>query len=162
MKRILMRVAALSVLLTAMFWFGNDTTKAKRWGCADSMFAAQSACDDTLSGTIGSYNNVTNFSPNQCDNQAQIQCENSQNPNCYTNTYNTCHNTVVNNYGDRYNTYGSCVGGTINYSCYEEPDFCAAARDRASQCAVLYPYEPGVINTAQMECRGASGIDQCE
>jgi carbohydrate-selective porin OprB len=126
------------------------------------MFAAQSACDDTLSGSIGNYNNITNFSPNQCNNQAQYQCQNSQDPNCYTNTYNTCHNTIVTTYDDRYGTYGSCVSGTINYSCYEEPDFCAAARERANQCAAMYPYEPGVINTAQMECRGASGIDQCE
>lgn len=159
MKRILTRMAALALLVMATFWFGTDT-QAKKWGCADSMFAAQSACDDTLSGTIGSYNNVTNFSPNQCDNQAQVQC--GSNSTCYNNTYNNCYNSAVNNYGDRYNAYGSCVGGTINYSCYEEPDFCAAARDRANQCAALYPYEPGVINTAQMECRGASGIDQCQ
>ena len=162
MKRILTRMAALSLLVIATFWFATDDTKAGKWGCAEQMFAAQSACDDSMSGTMFSYQNVTNYSPNQCNTQAQNQCVYSQDPNCVSNAYATCYNSTVTSYDNRYVSYGSCVSGTINYSCYEEPDFCAAARDRAGQCAMLYPYEPGVINTAQMICRDASGINSCE
>ncbi|MDQ3798297.1 MAG: hypothetical protein M3384_02505 [Acidobacteriota bacterium] len=162
MKKMFMRIMTLSVLVMATFWFGGERQQAKRWGCAERMFAAQSACDDAMSSTWFSYQNVTNYTPNQCHTQAYNQCVYSTNPNCEPDAYVACYNTTVNNYDNRYVTYGNCVGGTIDYTCYEEPDFCSAARERANQCAALYPYEPGTINTALMDCRNASGIDRCQ
>jgi hypothetical protein len=159
MKRMFTRIMVLSVLVMATFWFGGET-KAGQWGCAEQMFNAQSACDSSLSGTIGSYHNVTYYSPNQCNSQAQNQCYYSQDPNCYTNAYNSCVNTTVNNYDTRYMSYGDCVSAANNATCYEQLDFCAMARDRANQCLSLLDMEE--MSGAYMDCRNASGIDRCQ
>jgi hypothetical protein len=159
MKRILTRMAALSLLVIATFWFGIDT-EAGRLGCGEQMFAAQSACDSSLSGTIDSYRNVTYYSPNQCDNQAQNQCFNSQDPNCYTNVYNNCISTTVSTYNNRYTSYGDCITATNNTTCYDQVDFCSLARDRANQCEALLDSEDMI--GAYMSCRNGSGIDRCQ
>jgi hypothetical protein len=160
MKRILLRLTALALLLTAALWTDN-TTQAASVSC-DSLFGAQSACDDTFSGTVADYNDVVYNSPNHCDAQATAACAGSSNPNCYHSHFSTCYNTTVTNHNNRYTTYGNCLdaANTAWYSCHNEPDFCRGARNRASQCGGIYPETEDLA--AYMDCYNASGINQCE
>ena len=160
MRKIFFRLTVLLFILSGMFLINDGSVRAMAFSCVTDMFDAQIACDDSFSDTTYNYYDLTNNSPNLCNAQAQSQCANSPDPNCYSNVYNSCYTATAYSYNHRYSTYGDCVDATINYGCHEQPDFCGAARSRASQCSGIYPDTSDL--SAYIDCYNASGVGYCE
>lgn len=137
MKRIILRITALSLLVMATLWLG---ILSHAYECASNMFAQNTVCDGTFVGSINGYSEHVNNWPNNCKNQAQAECDEYQDPadraQCEYESYANCHNSIVGAYNNRYSTYGDCLGQAE--VCSYQPDYCPEAYARKDACTAIY------------------------
>lgn len=161
MKKVISRLATLSVMITAGFLLYNDLP-VKAASCWETAYNKWQNCDNNYSATLTTHY----YSPQTCAATAQNSCQHHPpgTPaynSCYNAAYTACIAQDQQNYDNRGSSYGSCLGFEGNGgNCVEQLESCDPARDRASACNGLYAgSEDG---EALSTCLNNSGIYQCQ
>ena len=138
MKKIILRLAALSLLIVATFYFGSSSQACV--DCGGEMFTAMYGCDNAFTGKVDSYRGLTLYNPNQCRLQAIAQCGIGYGT-CYDAAYSSCATPIIAQYNTRYNDYTDCLNDILGVSpepCTHSPDYCPEAYGRRDQCVAFY------------------------
>ncbi len=163
MKKSIVKLGTLSVLLTAVFLMGNNSTVEASLDCWQIAYNTWQSCDSAYSDTR--YAHI--YAPDTCAVSSQNSCQQHApgTPDynaCYIPAYNACIAADQTRFDDRGSTYSTCTGSEGNAgNCIEKPQgFCDDARSRAATCSSLYYKTED--SDAYTTCYNNSGIGQCE
>ena len=163
MKRLITRFSILVLLSAAALWI-STTNDARTLSCISpsQMWDAMATCDGAFWTGASPHYDVINHNPNHCHTEAANACQNLWGQpgysNCYSNAYNSCVTSAQNSYYTAIDNYGSCLTAAVNPDCFEVPEFCPGAIQRASECEALANEDC----CAYSDCLSASGVWRCQ
>lgn len=192
MKKLIVKLASLSVLITAGWVLYVDVpSEAATLSCWEQAYNKWMGCDGAYFNTKNLYQDRSTYCDNTaaqscvisvgntCNSAANTNCANDADPQvcaqlyyatCYAATYPSCHSSaeysclisVTNSYDNRGNAYSTCLGMEGNYGNCIEQPEFSCTDAQNRALSCASVYSGSDDGSAYWTCRANSGIDLCQ